>query len=47
MPVRIVRNPTQAQFNELIELSAHKAAKWIKGEDGTVFAWPAEAMIHA
>lgn len=44
---RIVKNPTDQQYNELIELSTHAAAKWIKAEDGTVYAWPAEAMFHA
>lgn len=45
--MKLVKNPDARQLNELIEASTHKAAKWIKGSDGSVYAWPAEAMIHA
>lgn len=40
-------NPPPERLREIIASSAHKAAKWIKSQDGSTWYWPAELAQHA
>jgi hypothetical protein len=44
----VFKNPTDTAIRQIIAMSEHRAAKWLKNKDtGDIYYWPAEEAQHA
>lgn len=47
LPMKLYRDPSPEQIEQIFAASQHNAAKWLEVPDGTLNCWAAEEAQHA